>query len=69
MDITNLYITTQKIFEDLDNIYDKFDPYDTINVILYNPDFDIKNEIFDIYLIRFIFIIILFQLSERKKIF
>ena len=69
MNITNLYITIQEIFENLDNIYDKFDPYDITNVTLYNPDFDIKNEIFNIYLIRFIFIIILFQLFERKKIF
>ena len=66
--VTDFYIIVSEILENLDNIYGEFNPYDTINAILYNPDFDIKNETFDTYLIKYIIIIAPFQLFEREKI-
>ena len=54
LDKTNLYTTSQKILEDLNNMYNEFDTYEKADARLYNPDFDMqKKETFNQFLTRY----------------
>ena len=69
--VSNLYIISQKMFKELNNMYDKFDVYKTADATLYNFNFDMsmqKKKTFDEFLIRYIIIIALLQLSKQQKI-
>ena len=69
---TNLYTTSQKMLEKLNNIYNEFDAYRTTDATLHNLDFDInmqKKETFDEFLTRYIITIASLQLFEQQKIF
>ena len=58
------------MFEELNNIYNEFDIYRTIDTKFHDLNFDIKNKkIFDEFLIRYIIIIASLQLSKQQKKF
>ena len=57
------------MLEDLNNMYDEFDPYGTFDARLHDSDFNMKKkQTFDEFLITFIAIIAPLQLSEQQKI-
>ena len=67
----NLYITSQKMFKKLNNMYNEFDIYKTVDTTLHNFDFDMsmqKKKTFDKFLTRYITIIAPLQLSKQQKI-
>ena len=66
---TNPYVTAQKMLEDLDNMYGEFDPYETADARLHDPDFNMKKkQTFDEFLTKFTATIAPLQLSEQQKI-
>ena len=63
--ITKFYVIVYKMLEDLDNMYNEFDSYETFNARFYDPNFNIKKkETFNKFLITFIVIIASLQLFE-----
>ena len=44
LNITNSYVTAQTILEDLNNMYNEFDSYETFNARLYDSNFNIKKK-------------------------
>ena len=47
------YYTAKEVIDLLDNLYGSYDPIAEADVILYDPKFCIKNEIFDLFLAKF----------------
>ena len=47
------YYIAKEVIDLLDNSYGSYNLMAEVDVILYNPDFCMKNEIFDLFLVKF----------------
>ena len=52
--VINLYVTPDEVLKDLNNMFGEFDVYETANIRLYDPDFNItSSETFKQFLARY----------------